>query len=481
MGEVQLEILADIIKERTGTAVSFGQGSVAYKETIAAPVEGVGHYEPLKHYAEVHLLLEPLERGSGLIFECDCAEPLEPNFQRLVMTHLKEKTHKGVLTGSPITDMRITLRSGRSHIKHTEGGDFRQAVYRAVRQGLRSAESILLEPVYDITMILPTENAGRAISDIQRMNGEMQPPVTDGENTVIKCRPAAKMNGYQRELSAYTSGKGRMFLSFGGYTECAEPQKIIDDTAYDCDGDLENTADSVFCSHGAGYNVRWDKVTEYMHLPSILKKREDTQDRPFTVRKSFQALQAEDKELEEIFERTYGAPKRDRRKAFEPVKKTAAQYKSKPYVRPDKEYLLVDGYNIIFAWEELKKLADQSIDLARSRLINIMSSYQGYKRCELIIVFDAYKVSGSRREIEQEGHVSVIYTKEHETADSYIERAARGIARSENARVRVATSDGLEQVIIMGGGALRMSASELLEEVKAAENSAEKYLDKRRS
>ena len=478
MGEVQLEILRGIIEERFNIKVDFGQGSVAYKETIAAPVEGVGHYEPLRHYAEVHLLLEPLPRGSGLQFDTLCSDSvLDRSFQRLVLTHLEEKTHLGVLTGSPITDMKITLCSGRSHLKHTEGGDFRQAVYRAVRHGLRNAKSLLLEPYYNFTLIVPSDCSGRAMTDITQMNGTFETPLTEGENTVIKgtC-PAAKMDGYQREVIGYTGGRGRLFCSFGGYTECADSEQVIAAIAYDPDRDTENTADSIFCSHGAGFTVRWDKVTEYMHLPSCIKTAKEEQSRILSYRRaeSFVDRAAEDKELLEIFERTYGKIARDPRKAFRPAEKPV-KYKSRAVIHTGPEYLLVDGYNIIFAWDDLRKLAEESLDLARTRLINILCNFQGFRRCELILVFDAYKVPGNDREIEKAGGISIVYTKEHETADAYIEKVSHELVK--NHRVRVATSDGAEQVIILGNGALRVSASELLEEVTEAEKAIRAYIE----
>ncbi len=478
MGEVQLEILRGIIEERFGIKVDFGQGKVAYKETIAAPVEGVGHYEPLRHYAEVHLLLEPLPRGSGLQFDNLCSDNiLDRSFQNLVLTHLAEKTHLGVLTGSPITDIKITLCSGRSHLKHTEGGDFRQAVYRAVRQGLRSAESILLEPYYNFTLILPQDCSGRALTDIRRMNGDFETPYTEGENAVIKgtC-PAAKISGYQRELSGYTSGRGKLFFSFGGYTECADADEVIKEINYDCDGDIENSADSIFCAHGAGFNVRWDKVSEYMHLPSCLKTAREEQRRILSYRRaeSYVDRAAEDKELLEIFERTYGKIGRDRRKAMRSAEKPI-KYKSRIPVKTGPEYLIVDGYNIIFAWEELRAEAEKSLDMARNRLINILCNYQGFIRCELILVFDAYKVKGEVRETEKSGNISIVYTKENETADAYIERISHDLAK--NSKVRVATSDGAEQNIILGSGALRVSAAELHEEIKEAEKAIRDYIE----
>lgn len=478
MGEVQLEILRGIVLERFGVGIDFGQGNVAYLETIADTVEGVGHYEPLRHYAEVHLMLEPLPRGSGLVFDTLCSENvLDRSFQRLVISCLEEKTHIGVLTGSPITDMKITLCSGKSHIKHTEGGDFRQAAYRALRQGLRRAKSVLLEPYYDFTVIVPSEYSGRVMTDIQQMNGSFSSPQTEGENTVIKgsC-PAAGMDGYQQKLSGFTGGRGRVFCSFGGYTECKNVADVIENIGYDCDADVENSADSVFCSHGAGFIVKWDKVEEYMHLPSCIKQAKEEEKRVENVRRAadFVDRAAEDKELMAIFERTYGKIDRDPRKAMAPVKKQPV-YKSRAARLSGPEYLLVDGYNVIFAWEELKKLADRSLDAAREKLINILCSYQGYRRCELILVFDAYRVAGGTRNTEKRGGISVVYTKEHETADSYIERLSHELAKEH--RVRVATSDGAEQTMALGSGALRVSSAELLAEVQDVEKSIREYIE----
>ncbi len=471
MGEIQLEILKTVIAERFGYEAEFGTGSIVYKETIADTVEGVGHYEPLRHYAEVHLLLEPAERGSGLHFASDChVDDLDRNWQRLILTHLEEKTHVGVLTGSPITDMKITLIAGRAHLKHTEGGDFRQATYRAVRQGLRSAKSVLLEPWYNFTLEVPSESVGRALSDMQRLSAEFEPPETLGETAVITgSAPVSEMQNYRSEVISYTHGKGRISLILKGYFPCHNTEKVIEEIGYDCDGDLENTADSVFCSHGAGFVVKWDEVPSYAHI-SGRKERTESADEEISVQQvsSYRARIAEDKELMEIFERTYGKIKRDERHAMHTEKHVPQQkpHKAKP-LPTGPEYLLVDGYNIIFAWEDLNKLAKENLDLARTTLINRLCNYQGFKQNNVIVVFDAYRVSGHHREVEQHHNVSVVYTKESETADSYIEKVTHELSKSH--RVRVATSDGTEQIIILGNGAYRVSAAEFEDEVKRVE------------
>ena len=480
MGEIQLEILAGIIKERFGIDVSFGQGSVAYKETIANTVEGVGHYEPLRHYAEVHLLMEPLERGKGLVFNTDCrTDKLDLNWQRLVLTHLEEKTHLGVLTGSPITDMKITLVSGKAHLKHTEGGDFRQATYRAVRNGLRKADSILLEPFFYFRLEVPSETISRAINDIQRMDAEFDTPETDGNFMILKgTAPASKINGYQSDVNSYTKGKGKLFLSFKEYAPCKNFEEVIERIGYNCDEDLANTADSIFCSHGSGMNVKWDMVEQYMHLPSCLKSEsiaDEDRSLSYSRAKDFCGRIADDEELMRIFEKTYGKINRDPRKVFAKVKKDTAVKHAEGKVYSGKEYLLVDGYNIIFSWDELKEIAKDNLDAARSRLENILCNYQGYRQCELILVFDAYKVKGKHREIERYGNINIVYTKEHETADTYIEKTTHQLGK-EN-KVRVATSDGMEQVIILGNGALRVSAGEFYEEVKYAEKAIRDYIE----
>lgn len=475
MGAVQTEVLAQIILQKFKYEVSFENGIVTYKETIKNTVEGVGHYEPLKHYAEVHLVLEPLERGSGLKFETSCSEDiLDRNWQRLVLTHLEEKIHRGVLTGSPVTDMKITLVSGKAHQKHTEGGDFRQATYRAVRQGLRSAESVLLEPYYDYELEIPSENTGRAISDLQRMSAEFDAPETVGGMSVIRgTAPVSEMNGYRSEVIGYTHGRGRLICIADGYRECHNAGEVIENINYDCDGDIENSADSVFCSHGAGYVVKWNEVPEHMHLPSCLEEKREETARENARRFVREAVS--DEELMAIFERTYGKIKRDPRKAFKKTKAVTVNYEhTKNYNYDGKEYLIVDGYNIIFSWGELKKIAEENLDSARSELINMMCNYQGYTGCELILVFDAYKVKGKHRDTEKYCNINIVYTKESETADTYIEKVSHTL--SENHRVRVATSDGMEQIIILGNGAMRISASEFHERYINADKAIKEFI-----
>ena len=479
MGEVQGEIIKRIISERFGIDVTFGESRIAYRETVAAPVEGAGHFEPLRHYAEVHLRLEPLPRGSGLEFSSECSlDVLSRNWQRLILTHLKERVHKGVLTGSPITDMRIVLTAGRAHLKHTEGGDFRQATYRAVRQGLRYAESVLLEPYYAFRLELPAANTGRALTDLDKMGASVSPPESDGENTVITGRaPVSALRSYHTEVAAYSKGLGRLYTEADGYDICHNAEEVIAQTAYDPDSDLRNTADSVFCSHGAGHTVPWNEANALMHVStapvrSVEEQAEEVRERA----DSFVRRAADDKELMEIFERTYGKIDRSEDKALRTPKEPPRD-RTKPRPVPKGPlYILVDGYNIIFAWPELKKLAAKSLDLARSELTNRLASYRGFMQCELILVFDAYRVKGQHREIEQHSGISVVYTKEAETADTYIERTAHQL--SKEYRVRVATSDGLEQVIIMGGGAMRVSASEFLLEVEAAEKAVREIIDR---
>lgn len=477
MGEVQLDILKRVIFERFGMEVEFSRGSIAYKETIDGVIEGVGHYEPLRHYAEVHLLLEPGARGSGLTFAADCSEDeLDRNWQRLILTHLEEKKHIGVLTGSPITDMKITLIAGRAHQKHTEGGDFRQATYRAVRQGLRSAHNVLLEPWYDFKLEVPTECIGRAMTDIQNMGGSFGAPITKGDMSAIEgCAPVSEMRDYS--VREYTRGRGRLSCLVKGYEVCHNAEKVIERIGYDCDADIENTADSVFCSHGAGYAVKWDKVFEHMHLEAWQPPAKENEEPKIIERqiKEYRDAAAEDKELIRIFESTYGKIDRKPPEALE-TKKTPPKVKY-PKARPlpqGSEYLLVDGYNIIFAWEELVKIAEKDLESARNRLIDIMCNYRGFKQCELILVFDAYKVKGNTREVERINNISVVYTKEAETADMYIEKVTRELGKKH--RVRVATSDNVEQIIIMGGGALRMSAEELFAEVKRVNEEISGYI-----
>lgn len=487
MGEVQIEILKSLIKERFGMAVTFDEGNIVYKETILEPVEGVGHFEPLRHYAEVHLLLEPGETGSGLIFAADCSEDvLDRNWQRLILTHLEEREHKGVLIGAPITDMKITLLTGRAHIKHTEGGDFRQATYRAVRQGLRKAKSQLLEPYYEFRLEVPSEQVGRSMTDIQKMLGEFDPPKTEGEMTVLTgSAPVVTMRDYQKEVISYTSGRGRLSCTLKGYYPCHNQEEVVEAVGYDPEADLENPTGSVFCAHGAGFVVNWDQVEEYMHVESGWNApagQETKPEKPVTAKnwkEENEKYLATEKELEEIFERTYGPIrklgeeppagrsvkgwKKSRRDPLEGYGKSSSDYKQKKTPDGEKEYLLVDGYNIIFAWEDLKELAAVNIDGARERLMDILCNYQGFKKSTLILVFDAYKVKGNPGSVETYHNIHVVYTKEAETADQYIEKTVHEIGRKY--RVTVATSDQLEQVIILGQGGQRMSARELLEDV----------------
>ena len=471
MGEVQLEVLQTMIQERFGFPVQFGAGSIVYKETIAAPVIGVGHYEPLRHYAEVHLLLEPAPRGSGLQFESLCSEDvLDRNWQRLVLTHLEEKAHRGVLTGSPITDMKISLLTGRAHLKHTEGGDFRQATYRAVRQGLRKAESILLEPWYQFRLEVPTEYVGRAMTDLQRLSGTVAPPETDGEMSVLTGRaPVACLRDYPTEVTAYTQGRGRLICTLAGYDVCHNPEEVIASIGYDCDRDLENPCDSVFCAHGAGYVVPWNEVDGKKHLDSVLRLDRPAEGgaAPAPLRRyTYGGTLAEDKELAAIYERTYGKQEKER-----PRRPDARQEMQQAAVRQMQltgpEYLLVDGYNIIFAWEELASLARTDFGAARLVLMDILANFQAFKKIELILVFDAYKVPNNPGSVEKYKGIHVVYTKEAETADAYIERVTYEIGKKH--RVRVATSDGLEQMVILGHGALRISARAFKLEVEQAE------------
>ena len=472
MGEIQLEVLRSLLAERFGLAVEFGPGGILYKETITEPMEGVGHYEPLRHYAEVHLKLEPLPRGSGMQFAADCREEvLDKNWQRLVLTHLEEKQHLGVLTGSPLTDVKITLIAGRAHLKHTEGGDFRQATYRAVRQGLMLAKSQLLEPWYAFRLEVPAENIGRAMSDIQRMEGTFDPPESGEETAVLTgFAPVSTMRSYPMEVVSYTRGRGHLSLTLDGYRPCHNAQEVIAAIGYEPEHDLDNPADSVFCAHGAGFVVPWDQVRSHMHVDSGWgKSTRPEQEAAVPQRRAmaYRATLEEDAELLKIFERTYGPIKRDPLTAFRPVQKrerpdfAAEQWEIAP------EYLLVDGYNIIFAWDELNALSKESLDAARHKLMDILCNYQGFQKCVLILVFDAYRVPGSPGSIEQYHNIHVVYTKEAETADMFIERVTHEIGR--NRRVRVATSDGTEQIIILGHGALRVSARMFHEEVQNVE------------
>lgn len=477
MGEVQTEVLARIVKERFGFDVAFERGEIIYKETIANKVEGVGHYEPLRHYAEVHLILEPGKRGSGITFGSKCREDeLDLNWQRLILSHLAEKTHIGVLTGSPITDINITLAAGRAHQKHTDGGDFRQATYRAVRHGLANADSILLEPWYDVRIEVPRENMGRVMNDISQMGGSFSPPDTDEEMSYIKASaPVAKIQSYQKEITAFTGGRGSMSCELKGYEPCADSEEVIEKIGYSFDSDVDNSADSVFCDHGAAYNVKWYDVYENMHIESVLRKKAEDSVTLERERKSFDAHKVSDTELKRIFEMTFGKPK-ETKEVVRNRTGSAGTYKSKnkPVVLKD-EYILVDGYNIIFAWDDLKKQAEADIDVARNTLINRLINYKAVKGCNLAVVFDAYKVKGGVGDIENISGISVVYTKEAETADSYIEKASHTLAKDY--LVRVATSDSLEQMIILGAGALRISAPAFEKEVLSVEKSIRDFLN----
>lgn len=478
MGEVQLEVLASLIKSRFGVCAAFGEGNIVYKETIAGMVEGVGHFEPLRHYAEVHLLLEPGEPGSGLVFETSCSEDvLDKNWQRLVLTHLAEKSHKGVLTGADITDMRITLVAGRAHQKHTEGGDFRQATYRAVRQGLREAESILLEPYYGFRLEVPEQQLGRAMTDMNKRGGIFEAPQQGSGMAVLTGSvPAANMSGYQNEVIAYTKGLGRLSCALEGYRPCHNAQEVIERIGYDAEGDQENPAGSVFCAHGAGFVVSWDQVKQYMHIDSVLQKETaaaaDEAVRPATE-VSRQSWIGTD-EVDAILERTYGANRRKGQEHIPSWKKIRTGQSdhtppvTRSYQKPAalEEYLLVDGYNIIYAWEELKELAEVSFDGARGRLMDLLCNYQAIRQCKLIVVFDAYRIRGHQTEIVTYHNIQVVYTKEAETADRYIEKFAH--ENGHKYRVTVATSDGLEQLIIRGQGCSLLSARELWEEMQRA-------------
>lgn len=473
MGEVQIEILQSLMKERFDVPISFGTGNIVYKETIQNTVEGVGHYEPLRHYAEVHLILEPGRRGSGLQFDTICSEDvLDRNWQRLILTHLMEKIHRGVLTGSAITDMKITLAAGRAHLKHTEGGDFRESTYRAVRQGLMQSESILLEPYYDFRLEVPSECVGRALTDIQKRYGEFQPPEVEGEDSVIVgSAPVATMRDYAREVASYSKGRGRIFFTLQGYAPCHNPEEVMEAYGYDPERDMENPTGSVFCAHGAGFAVPWNEVPEYMHIENQLDKLriKDNGMRNIeqsSVKKSqvsnLRKMEEADKELEEIFIRTYG---RIERKAENGPKKfsTGTAEKVPKEAKPVKEYLLVDGYNVIHAWPDLKELAQMNFEAARNKLMDILCNYQGYKKIPVILVFDAYKVEGFQQEIQKYHNIHVVYTKEAETADQYIEKVVHEIGKRYH--VTVVTSDGIEQIVTLGQGGTLISSREFLEEV----------------
>lgn len=490
MGEVQTEILQSMIRERFQTEVTFGQGNIVYKETIKRPAEGVGHFEPLRHYAEVHLLLEPGESGSGLVFAADCSEDvLDRNWQRLILTHLAEKEHRGVLTGSAITDMKITLVAGRAHLKHTEGGDFRQATYRAVRQGLKSTESVLLEPYYEFRMEIPAEFVGRALTDIQRMAGEFQTPDTEGDFAVITgSAPVSEMRDYQLEVTSYTKGRGRLFCTLKGYAPCHNAEEVIEQIGYDSEGDLDNPTGSVFCAHGAGFHVSWDQVPDHMHLEYVWTPEAEKEKSAIEAKKgqgsvqsgrvssSFSRSVEEDKELEEIFLRTYGKIERKRPIAERRVESPEERQKR---IRKDQmeEYLLVDGYNVIFAWEDLKELAKVNIEGARNKLMDVLCNYQGFKKCNLILVFDAYKVQGQELGVQKYHNIYIVYTKEAETADQYIEKVVHEIGRKYH--VTVATSDNVEQVVTLGQGGKLLSARELRTEVEEVQRQIrEEYLNR---
>lgn len=475
MGQVQLEVLRRQLSDRFGLEADFGTGGIVYRETIAGAVEGVGHFEPLRHYAEVHLLLEPGERGSGLRVASDCpTDQLDLNWQRLVLTHLLEREHPGVLTGSPLTDVKITLVAGRAHVKHTEGGDFRQATYRAVRQGLMQAESILLEPVYDFTLEVPVDCVGRAMTDLQNMGGTVEPPESGTELVLLTGRaPVAGLRDYGQQVAAYTRGQGRLSCTAGGYEPCHSQEEVASELGYDPERDTDNPADSVFCDHGAGVVVKWNEVRAHMHVDSGLRLggevKAEAPPAPAGGERAYRGGSLEqDKELQAIFERTYGKVERQ---AFQPQKKPARTSldESKYHIREQKtgpEYLLVDGYNIIFAWEELEAVARQDVAAARAMLVDILANYQGYRKCVVILVFDAYKVKGNPGSVEKVNNIYVVYTKEAETADAYIEKATYDLQKEH--RVRVATSDGLEQLIILGHGALRLSARAFKAEVEQA-------------
>ena len=468
MGRVQMEIFRSLVQQRFGWEVTLDDRRIFYKETIENTVEGVGHFEPLRHYAEVHLLLEPLPRGSGLVYDTVCpTDVLDGNYQKLILTHLAEKVHRGVLTGAPITDMKITLLVGKAHLKHTEGGDFRQATYRAVRQGLMQAKSILLEPWYEFVLTLPTEQVGRAITDVRAMGGEFEAPEAAGTVSTLRgLVPAGEVRDYADTLAAYTQGRGRLQLSLHGYAPCHNAAEVIAQAGYDPEADLENTPDSVFCAHGAGFSVKWDQVPQYMHLESGLREEKEPQ---ILTRN----LAVEDRELEAIMEREFGPIRRPQ---------YAVRAENHPAtdevpIRPPKDKcLIVDGYNIIFAWEDLAEQAQSDLDAARRRLCDSLSSYAGFTKCRLVVVFDGYKQKGNPGEKTQDHNIQVVFTKEGETADAYIEALASRIGG--NYAVRVATSDGLVQLSSFRSGVLRMSARELREEVDRTREEMEKHFRK---
>ncbi len=478
MGEVQIEVLRRIIDERFGMKADFSEGAIAYRETISDTVEGVGHFEPLRHYSEVHLILEPGKPGSGVVIKSDCSEDLlDKNWQRLILTHIAEKTHTGVLTNSPITDIKITLVSGRAHKKHTEGGDFRQATYRAIRHGLMRAESVLLEPYYSFRLEIPTECVGRTMTDLGQLSAEFSAPELKDEMSIIKgIAPVSTMRGYSADITAYTSGKGKLFTTLEGYKPCHNTDEVVAQIGYNPDSDTDNPSGSVFCAHGAGFTVAWNEVENYMHLESALKKPEEiTADN--THIKEYVSSVINDEELLRIFEKTYGPVKVKSYTAMQKQKSLApkpAKYAKPKHIYDGPAYLLVDGYNIIFAWDELKKIAEENLDAAREILVNRLCNYRGFTQCNLILVFDAYKVKGGVGSVDHINGIDVVYTKEAETADAYIEKVTHELTKKH--RVRVATSDGLEQLIILGSGAQRVPASEFLKEVTETENKIREFI-----
>ena len=488
MGEVQIEILKKIILDRFDTEVEFGTGNILYRETIEDRVEGVGHFEPLRHYAEVHLILEPGPRGSGMVFESACSEDdLDRNWQRLILTHLYEKEHRGVLTGAPLTDMKITLAAGRAHPKHTEGGDFREATYRAVRQGLMQAKSVLLEPYYEFQLEVPQPMVGRAMMDLEKMHADFEPPKMEGDLTVLEgIAPAAYMQDYQREVTAYTKGQGKLFCSFHGYEPCQNPDEVIEAAGYDPERDTENPSGSVFCSHGAGFHVPWDQVKDHMHLPSVLErpKEETEEDDELLQRRAYiEEEWIDTEEVDRILSETFHA-NQSRKNKWKKKKTTrlAEDYKAsaaRASVKrdPSRKYLLVDGYNIIYAWEDLKELSEENMDAARGKLMDLLCNYQALKKSELIVVFDAYRVKGHDTEVSDYQNIHVVFTKEAETADQYIEKFAHEHGKKYD--VTVATSDGLEQIIIRGQGCRLLSARELREDMeRESQQLREDYLSR---
>ena len=485
MGEVQIEILKYLVKERFGMDIAFGAGNIVYKETIRNVVEGVGHFEPLRHYAEVHLRMEQGEPGSGLQFATECSEDvLSRNWQRLILTHLEEKEHKGVLTGAPITDIKITLTTGRAHQKHTEGGDFRQATYRAVRQGLKQAESLLLEPYYSFRLEVPESSIGRAMTDLERMYGVFETPeIQNGRAVLTGSAPVALLQDYPKEVTAYTRGEGKLFCTILGYGPCHNEEEVIAEKSYDSEADLENPTGSVFCAHGAGFVVNWDEVKNYMHLESTLETAEVSQIEEEPIFTEYtEEMWIDTEEIDEILSRTYGANKKDKgnsvksgfAKKRKPLEISSVTRTYQPR-KSEEEYLLVDGYNVIHAWEELKELAETNLDGARGKLMDILCNYQGIRKCNLIVVFDAYRVKGHAAEVTDYHNIHVVFTAEAETADQYIEKFAH--ENGKKYRVTVATSDGLEQIIIRGQDCLLLSARELKEEIeRVSEQTRQEYM-----